>query len=53
LRERPVLKPATRGLFWDGPRSFGLQSDADTRAGTSLSKLPIHISGSLTHVRFN
>ncbi|GBM87327.1 hypothetical protein AVEN_60242-1, partial [Araneus ventricosus] len=38
-----------------GPRSFGLQSDDDddTRAGTSLSKLPIHISGSLTHVRFN
>ncbi|GBL83691.1 hypothetical protein AVEN_132618-1 [Araneus ventricosus] len=26
---------ATRGLFWDGPRNFGPQSDDDTGAGNS------------------
>ncbi|GBM62593.1 hypothetical protein AVEN_243338-1 [Araneus ventricosus] len=37
-----VLSPATEGYFWDGPRSFGLQSDADTQ-WTSV-KLPIRTS---------
>ncbi|GBN22333.1 Photoreceptor-specific nuclear receptor [Araneus ventricosus] len=42
-----LFRPATRGLFRDGPRNFEPRSDDedDAWAGTPLSKLPRHTNG--------
>ncbi|GBL84862.1 hypothetical protein AVEN_93884-1 [Araneus ventricosus] len=41
------VRQSTRSLCWGGPRNFEPRSDDedDARAGTSLSKLPLHARG--------